>query len=309
MRLILTKTGNQVLKLLADEIETTRSYRETKSVDHSKTEYSKYEAQVASRPNRTKLIELNMNMYKPPNNVLNIYNSYRDNGEESVNSIIRQHGFENGDYQRSVSLKHILRKETVKGMKDKAVIEESIRLKNFKEQDFEFRTPIKPPIATAKIDSITEKSINTNAQNIITYISNKDSLSPKFLNKLAHYNEDRIMGLDKICQKLINSKEKVRLHNTEAINEDKLNNYRLSINEMDDSLNRVRTKALRHVEQDNTNKKLVFAHEDFKEKYWNEGVNRLHNPKTPKQRDLYISSTYDYYSNGNSRVGSLYSFK
>jgi hypothetical protein len=282
MRLVLTKAGNQILKSLAEDLEVRGRKNE---IQRSECNEEKRRSDTQSVENM-KLIELR-SAFKPSNSVLRIYNSFRGEIVTEVSKDIKE-------FPRSVSLKDVLKNEVIKSMKHEAICEKSIKLKNFKNQDFKLRTPLKTIQPTQKIDYITEKTISNKAEHLINYISNKQILSPKFLNNLTNYNENRLMSLDKICQRLMNSKERPK--QTANSYTDKLNCYRLSINDMDD----LPIVTFNHI--DKPVRQFQLAHEVYKDKHWNDTVKRLHNPSYPKKENIKMSSVYEYYSNGNSRV-------
>jgi hypothetical protein len=73
-----------------------------------------------------------------------------------------------------------LKKEAIKEMKQKAILDQSFnKIKHFNDGEELFRQPDKDSkYVENEIDKLTKKSIDPIATNVVNYLSNKSSVSP-----------------------------------------------------------------------------------------------------------------------------------
>jgi hypothetical protein len=274
MRLLLTNLGEQILKSM--NIQDNKSaYGLTKATRSTKAETDlNITTEPCQQPNIKSINVLKKKLSLPVEMAEKYHNEEADEDDDVQElRIIKPMGNvlvtnSNG------SLDKIIKKEVVKEMKAILIKQQYFTNQKLINRDDVFRTPIpKNPKLLSDINRITQKTINSDATNIITYLNGKTTLSPKFLDKITKFESDKILKLDKICQKLMKSKENENQMNSfikQKVSLDPrhvLVEFNKSLLSVENSLERMKNSGIKSYEFNRENNYRIM-HNEFVEKYW-----------------------------------------
>jgi hypothetical protein len=276
MRLILTKVGNEVMQGLRQEFSESRSRKNSESSIRSNYENT-YET-LPSQPSfdKIKLIEVNKK-FQVPTNIANAYNYRKDSESNMLNTIIHT-----SNLNKTPSLKNILKSETVKDLKHQITAE--AKLPKLFNNIIQYRTHKDNNRMLTEIDDLMNKSLDKSATNLITYISNKDNITPMLVKKITQADKPRLINLNKACLKLKENDEKVKdlkiiiRENIKSQRERKVAGYQDDLKELSNSIRKIK-ETMRHKYKDSRRINVEFIHREFTNEFWNHKIIKLHDPK------------------------------
>lgn len=127
--------------------------------------------------------------------VLISINKSMDEASNSKLPIIRQ----------AFPLKNIIKPECYQKLKEEVTAKNKIQTKDIHVNEMNFRSEVFNDIEKEFHDQ-TNKPIKIQNRNLIEYLNTDDTISTKYVKKLAQFDENRIRKLNKICQKAISYK-------------------------------------------------------------------------------------------------------
>jgi hypothetical protein len=114
------------------------------------------------------------------------------------------------DFMRtSYKMKEIISDKAIDKIKSHIISEVKMRNKLTNVMQNNFRSPfLTPNDKLMDMEEALDKKIKSDKANIIQYLNSKNCLSPKFVKSLSNYDEEKIVRLNKICQRIFNQDNK-----------------------------------------------------------------------------------------------------
>jgi len=237
MRIIVTKLGKETAKTLSGEnllndqskllnnIETTKNERskplspveKSKMIRNSSSkgtkkrnpfQISETEASLSLKPD--KMVTVRQKKLSMPKNLAdkyltrNDYESRETSDKNKVNFILPNLPdklFPNGEEElpKSFSLKKIFGDQIINELKLKMKNDKRMKDRHFVMSPNTLRSPIVLKSPYEILDEELDTIIETNNMNLIKYLSSKN-FSEKSIHKIANYDEDRKIRMNKLCQ-------------------------------------------------------------------------------------------------------------
>ena len=109
----------------------------------------------------------------------------------------------------SYKMKEIISDKAIDNIKSHIISDVKMRNKLTNVMQNNFRSPfLTPNDKLMDMEEALDKKIKSDKANIIQYLNSKNSLSPKFVKSLSNYDEEKIVRLNKICQRIFNQDNK-----------------------------------------------------------------------------------------------------
>lgn len=165
------------------------------------------------------------------------YNSQKDFIEDSIImpslplSLTRNEKFYNkdGTKKKYLSIKEILKDETLYSLKEKKEKEKRIKELNTKITHESFRTNYGEKDMIKELYNKLNTELDVNKINLIKYLHEKDTLSEAFIKKFSDFSEEKLNKLNKICQIISFRREVERLNEDIIKDKVKSNDNRIKL--------------------------------------------------------------------------------
>lgn len=179
------------------------------------------------------------------------------------------------DFMRtSYKMKEIISDKAIENIKNNIISDVKMknRLTNVKQTNF--RTPFLTPNAKlVDIEEALDKKIKSDKANIIQYLNSKNSLSPKFIKSLSDYDEEKIVRLNKICQRVFNQDNKdndlkMKINGIiENMHIYQKAEYKRKMGQMEKEVSGIKNICEKYPKRDDREKYETLLH-DIKKRYW-----------------------------------------
>jgi len=137
-----------------------------------------------------------------------------------------------------------------------------------------FRLPfLTPTDKLIDIEGALEKKIKSDKANIIQYLNSKNCLSPKFIKSLSNYDEEKIVRLNKVCQRVFNQDNKdndlkMKINGIiENMHVYQKAEYKKQMGQLEKEVSGIKSICEKYPKQDNREKYENLLHE-IKTRYW-----------------------------------------
>lgn len=179
------------------------------------------------------------------------------------------------DFMRtSYKMKEIINDAALDNIKNNIIYDVTMKNRLTNVVQTNFRSPfLTPDEKLIDIESALDKKIKSDKANIIQYLNSKNCLSPKFIKSLSNYDEEKILRLNKICQRVINQEGrdedlKLKINGViENMHMIQKAEYKRQMSMMEIEVKNIKNICEKYPKRNNKEKyeNLLF---DIKKKYW-----------------------------------------
>jgi len=216
-------------------------------------------------------------------NTSNVINTKSNNNVDTLNTeasmklpiSININSDQEADYLKtSYMMKEIINNTALDQIKSNIIYDVKMKNKLTNVMQTNFRSPfLSSEDKLFDFQTALNKKIKSDKSNIIQYINSKNCLSPKFINSLCNYDEEKIVRLNKICQRVLNQdgkdndlKSKINgiIDNMHVYQQAE---YKRQMGLMEKEVNSIKMICERYPKRDDREKYENILH-DIKKKYW-----------------------------------------
>lgn len=174
----------------------------------------------------------------------------------------------------SYKMKEIIPDKAIDNIKNHIISDVKMKNRLTNVMQTNFRTPfLTPDDRLIDIEEALDKKIKSDKANIIQYLNSKSCLSPKFIQSLSNYDEEKIVRLNKVCQRVFNQDNKdndlkMKINGIiENMHVYQKAEYKKQMGQMEKEVSGIKNICEKYPKRDNREKYETLLHE-IKKRYW-----------------------------------------